>query len=287
MTTDQIDIIDLHLHAWFEEDISALATPHNFATLNQQVFADTLAQMDELGISQGMLSGPNNVTVEWCKRAPNRFIPAWYAVPNPSDPDEEAARFADAVENQGFRALGELIMPYAGIALNDERFFPLYRICQERGLPALFHTGLNGPDYYRWGASAFRVHLGNPLLLEDVAAVFPDLKIVMCHMSYPFTEQATYMLYAHSNVTMDVAYVDWILGRAGFHRLLKQVVETVGSDKIMFGSDQMNAPQMIPVAVSAIREASFLSEEDKRKILGDNARRLLGIHASGEPQPPV
>jgi predicted TIM-barrel fold metal-dependent hydrolase len=35
--------------------------------------------------------------------------------------------------------------------------------------------------------------------------------------------------------------------------------------------------EMIPVAVSAIREAPFLSEEDKRKILGDNARKLLGL----------
>ena len=280
MTMNQIEIIDVHLHAWFEEDITMLLTPQTSATLNQQVFKDTLAQMDELGINQGVLSGPNNVTVEWCKRAPNRFIPAWIADPNPSDPEEEAARFMDAVENQGFRALGELIMPYVGIALNDDRFFPLYRICQERQLPVFFHTGLNGPDYYRWGVSAFRVSLGNPLLLEDVAAAFPDLKIVMCHMSYPYTEQATYMLYAHSNIYMDVGVVNWILGRAGFHRLLKQVVETVGSDKILFGSDQMSAPHMIPTAVSAIQEASFLSEDDKRKILGENARKLLGIKAT-------
>jgi len=34
--------------------------------------------------------------------------------------------------------------------------------------------------------------------------------------------------------------------------------------------------------VSAIQEAPFLSEEDKRKILGDNARRLLGIGAGEE-----
>ena len=76
---------------------------------------------------------------------------------------------------------------------------------------------------------------------------------------------------------MDVATVNWILGRAGFHRLLREVVETVGADKILYGTDQMNMPQMIPIGVSAVREASFLSDEDKRKILGDNARRLLGL----------
>ena len=83
------------------------------------------------------------------------------------------------------------------------------------------------------------------------------------------------MLFAHANVYMDVSAVNWLLGRAGFHRLLRQVVDTVGSDKILFGTDQMAWPVKIPVAVSAIREAPFLSQEDKRKILGDNARRLL------------
>ena len=82
--------------------------------------------------------------------------------------------------------------------------------------------------------------------------------------------------------TWTLAVVNWILGRAGFHRLLKQVVGTVGSDKILFGSDQMHLPQMIPTAVNAIREASFLTEDDERKILGENARRLLGSGATGE-----
>ena len=204
MATDQAAIIDVQLHAWFEEDMPAILTPHKPATLNQQVFTDTLAQMDAMKISQGVLSGPNNVTAEWCKRAPDRFIPSWMADPNPSDLEEETARFVDAIDNHGFRALGELLIPYAGIAINDERFFPLYRICQERGLPVFFHTGLNGPDYHRLGVPSFRVSLGNPLLLEDVVVAFPDLKIVMYHMSYPFTEQATYMLYAHTNFYMDV-----------------------------------------------------------------------------------
>jgi predicted TIM-barrel fold metal-dependent hydrolase len=102
--------------------------------------------------------------------------------------------------------------------------------------------------------------------------------------AFPKRPGSTYMLYAHSNVYMDVAVVNWILGRAGFHRLLRQVFEMVGPDKILFGSDQMAMPQMIPAAVSAIQEASFLSEDDRRKILGDNARRLLGIHTIETPQ---
>jgi len=276
MSADPFEIVDVHMHAWWTGGLEALFDPHAPATLDEQVFKDTLTQMDQLGISRGVLSGPNSVTAEWCKRAPGRFLASWMPRLGPSHRDEEAARFTHAIEIQGFRGLGELVMQYAGLAVNDERFFPLYRICQERHLPVFFHTGLNGPDYYR-EAPSFRVSLCDPLLLEDVAVAFPRLVIVMAHMSYPFTERATYMLFAHSNVYMDVAGVNWCLGRAGFHRLLRQVVETMGADKILYGTDQMNMPQMIPVGVNAIREAPFLSEEDKKKILGDNARKLLGI----------
>jgi len=42
MMTSQIEIIDVQLHAWFEEDMTTLFTPHQPATLNRQVFQDTL-----------------------------------------------------------------------------------------------------------------------------------------------------------------------------------------------------------------------------------------------------
>jgi predicted TIM-barrel fold metal-dependent hydrolase len=286
MATDRFEIVDVHLHAWWIGGMDLFNKPHEPAMLDENVFTNTLAQMEQLNIRYGVLCGPNNVTVEWCRRVPDRFIASWYPYENPADPDEEATRFTEAIDSQGFRGMGEIIMQYGGLALNDERYFPLYRICQERRLPVFFHTGLNGPDWPHW-APSFRVSLCNPLLLEDVLAAFPDLVIVMAHMSYPFTEQATYMLLSHSNVYMDVATVNWYIGRAGFHRLLKQVVETVGADKILYGSDQMDVPQMMPVGVSAIREAPFLSEEDKRKILGGNARKLLGIGVHEKIQQPA
>jgi uncharacterized protein len=282
--TDRFEIIDMHLHAWWEGGGSeAVFDPHQLYNLDEQVFLDTLSQMDNLGIRVGLISGANNVTAEGCRRAPGRFIALWWPKFESYHPDEEVERFIQAIEVQGFRGLSELVPQYSGFPPNDQRFFPLYRICEERGLPVSIHTGLSGPDYLRaW--PLFRANLGNPLLLEDVAVAFPHLKIVMAHLSFPFSDQAAYMLYAHSNVYLDVSVVNWILGKAGFHRLLREVVELVGADKILYGSDQMGFPQMIPFGVGAIREAPFLSEEDKRKILGDNARKLLGINVNSAPR---
>jgi hypothetical protein len=57
----------------------------------------------------------------------------------------------------------------------------------------------------------------------------------------------------------------------------REAVDTVGSERILFGSDQMVWPQVITPAVAAIRGAKFVSESDKRKILWENAAALFGL----------
>lgn len=270
-------VIDVHLHAWWEGDqVDPLLNPNQPAILDERVFTDTLAQMDQLGIAYGVISGPNNVTAEWGRRAPGRFILSWMPSLLADDPEAEAGKFEAAVKTQGFCGLGEFISPYVGLPLNDSRFFPLYKVCEEQDVPVFFHTGLNGPDFYH-DTPLFRVGLGNPLFIEDILAAFPKLKVVMAHMSFPFTEQAAYMLHTHSNVYMDIGVVNWYLGRTGFQRLLKQVIDLVGAGKILFGTDQMSFPQMMPVGLSAITEAPYLNDEDKQRILWENARQLLRL----------
>jgi predicted TIM-barrel fold metal-dependent hydrolase len=119
--------------------------------------------------------------------------------------------------------------------------------------------------------------LSDPLLLEDVAIRFPKLKIVIAHMGWPFYDHALYMLWTYENVYLDTSAVNWIVGKELFNRMLHEAVDTVGSDRILFGSDQMVWPQMITPAVESIRGAPFLSDQDKKNILGENARRLLKI----------
>jgi hypothetical protein len=85
------------------------------------------------------------------------------------------------------------------------------------------------------------------------------------------------MLYAYPNVHLDTAVANWILGRQVFDRMLREAVDTVGSDRILFGSDQMVWPQMIGPAVSSITRAPYLTEADKRNILWGNAARLLRL----------
>src|SRR5262249_18459757 len=155
--------------------------------------------------------------------------------------------------------------------------FPLFELAQRYDIPVFFHTGIGGPNPQQGFAPKFRISLSDPLLLEDVAIRFPKLKIVIMHMGWPFFDHALYMPWTYENVYLDTATVSWMLGPKLFDRMLEEAVQTVGSDRILFGSDQMVSPQMISFAVESIRNAPFLSDQDKRNILGEDARRLLRL----------
>jgi hypothetical protein len=77
---------------------------------------------------------------------------------------------------------------------------------------------------------------------------------------------------------METSVAVWNLGPQLFHRMLREAVATVGSDRILFGSLQMVWPEVIGRSVSAVREAEYLTDEDRHNILWRNAARLLRVH---------
>jgi hypothetical protein len=284
--TEPLPIFDVHLHA---------IPPAAFAQADEAAFgafrktaggrvadpalllAKTIEEMDKNNIRAGLVSGNNELVQEWAQRYPQRFLPSFSPDLALKSHEEAAARFAVEAAAGRWRALGELGLSYAGRALNDPALFPYYEVCERLGIPVFFHTGLDGPEPNRDIGPQFRVELGDPLLLQDVVVRFPKLKLVIMHMGWPFFDHGLYMLYAYPNVFMDVAVTDWILGKGLFERMLRETIDTVGSDRILFGSDQMAWPQMITPAVGAVRDAEFLTESDKRRILWENAASLLKL----------
>jgi hypothetical protein len=65
--------------------------------------------------------------------------------------------------------------------------------------------------------------------------------------------------------------------RAAFYRYLQGIVEAGFGNRVMFGSDQMVWPGVIERAVAVIQEAPFLSMDQKRDILYNNAARFLRL----------
>ena len=78
---------------------------------------------------------------------------------------------------------------------------------------------------------------------------------------------------------VDLAEINWMIPRAEFHEYLRRLMQAGFGKRLMFGSDQMNWPAAIGIAVESIESAEFLTEDEKRDIFYNNAARFLRLDA--------
>jgi len=97
------------------------------------------------------------------------------------------------------------------------------------------------------------------------------------HAGWPYLDEIVGLLYAHPQVYIDIAVINWVLPRKEFHQYLRRIVEAGYGDRIMYGSDEMQWPQSIQVSVENILSADFLTRKEKEDILYNNAARFLKL----------
>ena len=90
-------------------------------------------------------------------------------------------------------------------------------------------------------------------------------------------DQMVALMWAHPQVHVDIAVINWGLPRREFHAYLRRLVDAGFGKRIMFGSDQMVWPETIEMALEGVESASFLSNEQKRDILYNNAVRFFRL----------
>jgi len=155
-------------------------------------------------------------------------------------------------------------------APNDRMAYPLYEAIAEAKLPALFHTGQTGVGAGTRGGGGIRLKYSNPMLLDDVAADFPDMPIVLAHPSFPWQEEALSVATHKPQVYIDLS--GW--SPKYFPPILVQYANTLLKDKIMFGSDY---PVMAPEKWMEEFDKLPIKPEVKPLILKGNAAKLLKL----------
>jgi predicted TIM-barrel fold metal-dependent hydrolase len=85
------------------------------------------------------------------------------------------------------------------------------------------------------------------------------------------------MMYQYPQLYGDVSTITWVIPRTAFYDYLKALLRAGLGKRIMFGSDQMRWPEMIGRGIDAIEEADFLTQEQKRDILYNNAATFLQL----------
>ena len=153
---------------------------------------------------------------------------------------------------------------------NDRLAYPLYEAIAEAKLPAIFHTGQTGVGAGTRAGSGIRLKYSHPMLLDDVAADFPDMPIILAHPSFPWQEEALSVATHKPQVYIDLS--GW--SPKYFPPILVQYANTLLKDKILFGSDY---PVMSPERWMAEFEKLNIRPEVRPLILKENAARLLKL----------
>jgi len=155
---------------------------------------------------------------------------------------------------------------------NDRIAYPLYEVIAEAKLPALFHTGQTGMGAGTRGGSGLRLKYSNPLYLDDVAADFPDMPIVLAHPSFPWQEEALSVATHKPQVFIDLS--GW--SPKYFPPILVQYANTLLKDKVLFGSDY---PVISPEKWIEEFDKLAIKPEVRPLILKQNAAKLLGLNS--------
>jgi predicted TIM-barrel fold metal-dependent hydrolase len=153
---------------------------------------------------------------------------------------------------------------------NDRLAYPLYEVIAEAKLPALFHTGQTGVGAGTRAGGGIRLKYSNPMLLDDVAADFADMPIILAHPSFPWQEEALSVATHKPQVYIDLS--GW--SPKYFPPILVQYANTLLKDKILFGSDY---PVIDPERWMAEFEKLNIKPEVRPLILKENAVKLLNL----------
>jgi hypothetical protein len=155
-------------------------------------------------------------------------------------------------------------------APNEPGVYPLYEAAADLGVPIVFHTGQTGIGAGLPGGRGIKLRYSDPMLIDDVAADFPTLSIVLAHPSVPWQDAAISIAPHKANVMIDLSgwspkYLPPQLVQAANGRL---------KHKVMFGSDY---PLITPDRWLSDFDALEIAPDVRPLILKDNAARWLGL----------
>jgi uncharacterized protein len=153
---------------------------------------------------------------------------------------------------------------------NDRRVYPLYEELQSLGVPALFHTGQTGIGSGLPGGRGIKLRYSDPMLLDDVAADFPGLTIIMAHPSVPWQDAAISVAQHKANVYIDLS--GW--SPKYFPPQLVRAANTLLKRKVLFGSDY---PLISPERWISDFEKLEIREDVRPLVMKENAVRALGL----------
>lgn len=232
-------IIDVHSHAWqypdhFNDDFRqqakrARAGTEVDLTVRYEEYAATGTQADHTIV----FGGKARLSGLWVE---DRYVADYVAAHSAKligflsvDPTQDGWEREMLEGHQELGLAGIKLLPmYAGFRPDDERLDPLWEYARENQLPVLLHTGTT------FIAQA-PLECTLPRHLDPVATRFPEVKIIMAHLSHPYENECVAVIRKHPNVYADVSALHYRPFQ--LYNSLILVQEYGVWDKVLFGTD--------------------------------------------------
>ncbi|MCB9459785.1 MAG: amidohydrolase [Anaerolineaceae bacterium] len=235
-------------------------------------------EIDKYGLrAVGFVTGGGNDNLaEVISMYPDKFIGFAHNYPFADNAADELRRAITELGLKGYK----LLAPNLDRAIEDEAAYPVWEVCAEYNIPVLIHFGIQGGG----GGIAWHENI-NPLKLHNVAKDFPDVNFVVPHFGCAWIRETLQLCWACANVSIDTCgsnqWVRWVDGDWTVKKLFRKYVETIGAERIIFGTDSSYFPRGFAVRYleDQIRDCRELglTDDQLQAIFGGNAARLFNI----------
>ena len=138
----------------------------------------------------------------------------------------------DLIENWGVKGF-KFHPPLQDYNPSDRIAYPIYEVIAEYNLPAIFHTGHSGIGTGMKGGGGVKLKYGQPMLVDEIAADFPEINFILAHPSWPWTDESLSMALHKANVYIDLS--GW--SPKYFPEQIIRYANTQLKEKMLFGSD--------------------------------------------------
>ena len=220
--------------------------------------------------------GGNDRLAGIVSRHPDKFIGFAHHGPFEEGAGDELRRAVDILGFKGYK----LIAPALARPIGDRSAYPTWEAAADLGIPVLIHFGILG------GAGGISHHVNiSPLALHNVAQDFATVPFVVPHLGCGYVRELLHLMWACPNVYVDTSgsnqWVRWMPEDLTVKQLLRKYLETVGHERIVFGTDSSWFPRGFSVRylddqIRDCREMG-LDQHQMAAIFGGNARRLLRL----------
>ncbi|MGE4585128.1 MAG: amidohydrolase family protein [Sphaerochaeta sp.] len=248
------------------------------ARTDEEMVALYLKDLDAKGIERvvWVSGGGNERLASILAMGGDRFI--GFAHHNP-DAKDAAMQLEHAFRDLGLSGY-KLLTPEIETPIDDERYYPLWEVCQAYHVPVLLHFGLLGAA----GGIATATNI-SPLRLSKIALDFPDVNFVVPHFGCTHMGDLLQLCWTRPNVYVDTSgsnqWIRWMPYQLTLEDVIRKFLETVGPSRIIFATDSSWLPRgfSLPYLEEQHRILRFLNvrEDDLKAIFHDTGARLLGL----------